>query len=131
VNNDAYNANPASMAAALQTLGASRAPRRLAVLGEMLELGAETEAAHEELGRAAAAAGLDLLVAIGAHAPLVRAGAVAAGMAAERIVVTDDHAAAGERLRAVCRGGDLVLLKGSRGAALEAVLAHLAGETAP
>src|SRR5262249_60160459 len=57
VINDAYNANPASMAAALQTLAASPAARRLAVLGEMRELGDEAEAAHETLGRTAAAAG--------------------------------------------------------------------------
>jgi len=130
VLNDAYNANPASMAAALQTLGASPAARRCAVLGEMRELGDETERAHEALGRAVAAATLDMLVAIGPHAALVRAGAVAAGMPAERIVVAADHMEAGERLRAICRAGDLVLLKGSRGATLEAVLAHLTGETA-
>lgn len=129
VINDAYNANPASMAAALQTLSASPAARRIAVLGEMRELGAETDAAHDELGRTAATANLDLLLAIGAYAERVRAAAVAAGMPAERIVVSDDHVAAGERLRAVCRAGDLVLLKGSRGATLEAVLAHLSGGT--
>src|SRR5262249_45290294 len=130
VLNDAYNANPASMAAALQTLGASPAARRCAVLGEMRELGDETERAHEALGRAVAAATLDMLVAIGPHAALVRAGAVAAGMPPERIVVAADHMEAGERLRAMCRAGDLVLLKGSRGATLEAVLAHLTRETA-
>jgi UDP-N-acetylmuramoyl-tripeptide--D-alanyl-D-alanine ligase len=128
VINDAYNANPASMAAALQTLSASRARRRIAVLGEMRELGAETEAAHADLGRTAAGAALDLLVVIGPHARLVRDHAVAAGMAAERIVVADDHDVAGERLRATCSAGDLVLLKGSRGATLEAVLAHLVAE---
>jgi UDP-N-acetylmuramoyl-tripeptide--D-alanyl-D-alanine ligase len=128
VINDAYNANPASMAAALHTLAASAATRRVAVLGEMRELGAETEAAHGELGRTAAVAALDLLVVLGEHATLVRDGAVAAGMAPERIVLAGDHAEAGARLRAACRSGDLVLLKGSRGASLEAVLAHLAGE---
>jgi UDP-N-acetylmuramoyl-tripeptide--D-alanyl-D-alanine ligase len=128
VINDAYNANPASMAAALQTLAASPAARRLAVLGEMRELGAVTEPAHEELGRVAATAALDLLVAIGPYGALVRAGAEAAGMPAERIVVTTEHGEAGERLRAVVRAGDLVLLKGSRGATLEAVLAYLTGE---
>jgi len=127
VINDAYNANPASMAAALQTLAASPAARRPAVLGEMRELGAETEPAHEELGRVAATAALDLLVAIGPYGALVRAGAEAAGMPAERIVVTSEHGEAGERLRAAVRAGDLVLLKGSRGATLEAVLAYLTG----
>jgi UDP-N-acetylmuramoyl-tripeptide--D-alanyl-D-alanine ligase len=129
VINDAYNANPASMAAALQTLRASAAARRVAVLGEMRELGAETESAHEALGRTAATAALDLLVVIGPQAALVRDGALAAGMSAEGIVVAADHTEAGERLRAVCRAGDLVLLKGSRGATLEAVLAHLRAGT--
>jgi UDP-N-acetylmuramoyl-tripeptide--D-alanyl-D-alanine ligase len=129
VINDAYNANPASMAAALQTLAASSGSRRLAVLGEMRELGPETEAAHEELGRTAAGAALDLLVAIGPHAVLVRAGALAGGMEPSCIVVAADHAEAGERLRGICRAGDLVLLKGSRGAALETVLAQLVADT--
>jgi cyanophycin synthetase len=128
VINDAYNANPASMAAALHTLAASTASRRLAVLGEMRELGSEAEAAHAELGRIVAGARLDLLVVLGPHAALVRDGALAAGMTPERIVVASDHADAGERLRGFCRRGDLVLLKGSRGAALESVLAHLARE---
>jgi UDP-N-acetylmuramoyl-tripeptide--D-alanyl-D-alanine ligase len=128
VINDAYNANPASMAAALHTLAASTAARRVAVLGEMRELGAETDAAHAELGRTAAHAGLDLLIAVGPHAALVRDGALAAGMPPGRIVVANDQAEAGERLHGFCCGGDLVLLKGSRGAALEAVLAHLARE---
>jgi UDP-N-acetylmuramoyl-tripeptide--D-alanyl-D-alanine ligase len=128
VINDAYNANPASMAAALRTLAASSASRRLAVLGEMRELGAETDAAHEELGRTAAGCGLDLLVVLGPHAGLVRDAAVATGMPSERIVVAADHAEAGAGLRDFCRSGDLVLLKGSRGAALESVLANLAGE---
>jgi UDP-N-acetylmuramoyl-tripeptide--D-alanyl-D-alanine ligase len=128
VINDAYNANPASMAAALQTLAATPATRRLAVLGEMRELGAETEAAHRELGRAAAASAPDLLLAIGPWAGLVRDAAVAAGLAPDRIAVADDHAAAAEHLRVACRPGDLILLKGSRGASLEAVLAHLLGD---
>jgi len=125
VINDAYNANPASMAAALQTLAASAATRRIAVLGEMRELGDHTEAAHEELGRVAGATGLDLLIAIGPYAGLVREAALAAGLPADRVIVTTEHAEAGERLRAACRAGDLVLLKGSRGAALESVLSHL------
>jgi len=91
----------------------------------MLELGAHTEAAHEELGREAGARRLDLLIAIGPHAGLVRAGALAAGLPADRVIVTAEHAEAGERLRAACRPGDLVLIKGSRGAALESLLAHL------
>src|SRR5262249_33691259 len=91
VLNDAYNANPASMAAALRTLAATRAPRRLAALGEMRELGAEAERAHRDLGAQAAGAGLDALFLLGAHADAVRAGAQAAGLGRERIVVSTSH----------------------------------------
>jgi len=131
VVNDAYNANPASMAAAVATLAASPAARRLAVLGEMRELGAEAERHHRALGAAVARAGLDRLFLLGAHAEAVRAGAEAAGMAAERIVVAADHQDLAARLRAHCRPGDLVLLKGSRGAAMEEVLRRLDGEREP
>ncbi|HSV09009.1 MAG TPA: UDP-N-acetylmuramoyl-tripeptide--D-alanyl-D-alanine ligase [Candidatus Binatus sp.] len=128
VLNDAYNANPASMAAALHTLRASSGRRRLAVLGEMRELGSEAEHAHRELGVAAAAAGLDGLFLLGPHAASVRAGAEAAGLDGGRIVVALTHAELAAQLRAYCRPGDLLLLKGSRGAAMEDVLRHLAGD---
>ena len=131
VLNDAYNANPASMAAALRTLAASRSRRRLAVLGEMRELGAEAARAHRELGTAAAAANLDTLFLLGEHAEEVRAGAEAAGMAPDRIVVAQSHEALAARLQSHCRSGDLVLLKGSRGAAMEEVLRRLETERIP
>ena len=125
VLNDAYNANPASMAAALRTLAASRGRRRAAVLGEMRELGAETLVAHRALGAAAAAARLDALFLLGAHADAVREGAEAAGFPADRITIATTHDDLGGRLATWCRAGDLVLLKGSRGAAMEEVLRHL------
>jgi UDP-N-acetylmuramoyl-tripeptide--D-alanyl-D-alanine ligase len=127
VLNDAYNANPASMAAALRTLAASRGRRRAAVLGEMRELGAEAVRAHRELGAAAAALHVDALFLLGAHADAVRAGAEAAGFPADRITIAATHEELGGRLAAWCRAGDLVLLKGSRGAAMEEVLRHLRG----
>jgi UDP-N-acetylmuramoyl-tripeptide--D-alanyl-D-alanine ligase len=130
VLNDAYNANPASMAAALRTLAATRASRRVAVLGEMRELGDEAARAHRELGVQAAGAGLDGLFLLGTHAAEVRAGAQAAGLGQERIVVSTSHEELGAQLRGFLRPGDLLLLKGSRGAAMEEVLRHLAGEPA-
>lgn len=126
VLNDAYNANPASMAAALQTLTASTATRRLAALGDMLELGDATDDAHRELGVVAAAANLDGLYLLGAHAALVEDAALAAGMARERVVRGTDHATLGEALASACRPGDLVLLKGSRGSAMERLLGAIA-----
>ncbi|HJQ85479.1 MAG TPA: UDP-N-acetylmuramoyl-tripeptide--D-alanyl-D-alanine ligase [Candidatus Binatia bacterium] len=131
VLNDAYNANPASMAAALRTLAASRGRRRVAVLGEMRELGADSEPAHRRLGQTAAEVRVDALFLLGEHAPSVRAGAEAAGLPAERIVVVTSHAQLGTALVAYCRAGDLVLLKGSRGAAMEEVLRHLQAAGAP
>jgi UDP-N-acetylmuramoyl-tripeptide--D-alanyl-D-alanine ligase len=127
VLNDAYNANPASMAAALRTLAATAAGRRVAALGEMRELGVAAASAHRELGVQAAGAGLDGLFLLGAHAADVRAGAETAGLGPERIVEADTHQELAARLRAFLRPGDLLLLKGSRGAAMEEVLRHLAG----
>ncbi len=127
VLNDCYNANPGSMAAALQTLAASRAARRLAALGEMLELGPGAEAAHRELGRRVAAH-VDALFLMGAHAAAVRDGAIAGGLPPERITIATSHAALADALGAILVPGDLVLLKGSRGAALERVLQRLTGE---
>jgi UDP-N-acetylmuramoyl-tripeptide--D-alanyl-D-alanine ligase len=128
VLNDCYNANPGSMAAALQTLAASRAGRRLAALGEMLELGPAAERAHRELGRRAAAADLDGLWLMGQWAAAVREAAIAAGLPADRIAIAPTHDALAAALRATLRDGDLLLLKGSRGAALEKVLERLVPE---
>jgi UDP-N-acetylmuramoyl-tripeptide--D-alanyl-D-alanine ligase len=129
VLNDCYNANPASMEAALQTVGATTARRRLAVLGEMRELGAHAEAAHRDLGRALASAGLDAVFLLGPAMRLVEREARSAGMPADRIVWAADHEALAGHLAGTLHEGDLVLLKGSRGAALEKVLERLeAGE---
>jgi UDP-N-acetylmuramoyl-tripeptide--D-alanyl-D-alanine ligase len=78
---------------------------------------------------AAAAAGLDALVLLGTQAPLVRESALAAGMDAGRVSVAADHDDAARRLRHTLRAGDVLLLKGSRGAALERVLRRLEQET--
>jgi UDP-N-acetylmuramoyl-tripeptide--D-alanyl-D-alanine ligase len=133
VLNDAYNANPASMAAALRTLAASRARRRIAALGEMRELGSTAGDAHEALGTAAAEARLDGLYVLGPHAERVRLGAEAAGLPADRIAVAASHEELAAKLHATLRTGDVLLLKGSRGAAMEQVLralrARLGGES--
>lgn len=119
--NDCYNANPLSMRAALDHL-AERAGsrRRVAVLGEMAELGENAAAYHREVGTAAAEAGVDELVAVG---PLARGYAEAAnGVSAQWFATA---AEAGEALRALLRAGDVVLVKGSRAVGLEAVAAKL------
>jgi UDP-N-acetylmuramoyl-tripeptide--D-alanyl-D-alanine ligase len=116
---DCYNANPMSMRAALDDLARSAAGRRVAVLGDMLELGPEAPALHREIGEHARACGVELLVAVGplaAHMP--------ASFAAEAHTVSD-AAEAGELLEGVLREGDTVLVKGSRGVGLELVAERL------
>jgi UDP-N-acetylmuramyl pentapeptide synthase len=113
------------MAAALQTLGASKAARRFAVLGEMLELGESAERAHRELGEKVPAANVEALFLMGTHAALVREAAVQGGLAADRITIAATHDAVIAALRALLRDGDLVLVKGSRGARLEKVVAGI------
>jgi UDP-N-acetylmuramoyl-tripeptide--D-alanyl-D-alanine ligase len=126
VVNDAYNANPESMRAALAALTGLPADRRIAVLGAMGELGADAPAEHERLGRDAAAAGIDLIVAVGPDAVGIAEGAAAAGRrTGEESVHVPDRAAARQLLSEVLRPGDVVLLKASRAYGLELLAADL------
>jgi UDP-N-acetylmuramoyl-tripeptide--D-alanyl-D-alanine ligase len=126
VVNDAYNANPESMRAALAALTGLAATRRVAVLGGMAELGGDAPAEHERLGRDAAAAGVDLIVAVGPDAVGIAEGAAAAGRrAGEESVHVPDRAAARELLSEVLRPGDVVLVKASRSYGLELLAADL------
>jgi UDP-N-acetylmuramoyl-tripeptide--D-alanyl-D-alanine ligase len=123
--NDAYNANPASMKAALTTLAAEPGRRKIAVLGEMLELGTEEAHYHREAGASAARLHVDLLIAVGPWADEVVAGAVEAGLASDQAVACVSTEKAAERLAATIGEGDVVLLKGSRGAKMEAIVEGL------
>ena len=130
VVNDAYNANPESMRAALAALAGLAGERRIAVLGAMAELGPDAAAEHERLGRDAVAAGVDLVVAVGPDAVGIAAGASAAGSGAGRgtgegSVHVPDRAAARELLSDVLRPGDVVLVKASRSYGLELLAADL------
>jgi murE/murF fusion protein len=131
VLNDCYNANPASMTAALRTVsGFGQDCRRIALLGDMLELGAEADAAHAELGRQAAELGYDQLAVTGSFAEQAAQGACRAGMAEERVhVFTDTHDMADwlyqEMIQAGVAAGDWLLLKGSRGMRMEIVLQEI------
>ena len=124
--NDAYNANPASMEAALAALKAIPGRgRRVAALGDMREMGANEAACHREVGEAAAASGLDALYLLGGFARDMRQGALAAGMERAAVHVARSHRKLGAVLRAELGKGDWVLVKGSRGAAMEKVLAAM------
>ncbi len=126
VLNDCYNANPASMRAALRWLTEARGTgRAIAVLGDMLELGRETAQAHRDIGAEAARLGADYLLTVGDLAADIAEGALGGGMPADCVVAARDHGTVAERLRGILRKGDVVLLKGSRGARMERVLEAL------
>jgi UDP-N-acetylmuramoyl-tripeptide--D-alanyl-D-alanine ligase len=124
VLNDAYNANPNSMKAAIDTLAElSTSGRRVAVLGEMRELGALSEKYHRELGEYAAAKGkLDLLICVGDGGAWIADAAKAVG----EVFSFADSAAAAAAIGAMLLPGDLILLKASRGIRLEKVAAAIA-----
>lgn len=117
VVNDCYNANPMSMRAALEHLAASRAERRIAVLGGMAELGADGPRFHREIGHLADALGVDVLVTVG---ELALAYAEAFGGDVHQVGSPEE---AGALLEEIAMPGDRVLVKGSRSVGLERVLA--------
>lgn len=123
VIDESYNANPASMRATLAVLAATPAARRLAVLGEMRELGDQSADFHAGLAEPIAAANVEALLLVGeGMAPLARAleGQV-------DLVHVPDAATARERIETMLRPGDAVLIKGSNGVGLSRVVAALAG----
>lgn len=128
VINDCYNANPASMKAAVQLLAQRGKGRNtIAVLGDMLELGANAVPMHEEVGRFVAQQGIDQLIACGVLGQSLAAGAERAGFDKTRIVLAQDAATATAAVKAVAKSGDVVLVKASRGMKLELVAQALQG----
>jgi UDP-N-acetylmuramoyl-tripeptide--D-alanyl-D-alanine ligase len=121
--NDAYNANPASMAAALKTLaGMAAKGEKIAVLGDMFELGRASRHEHRELGKRVAEERIDRLYLLGPQAEAVKAGAISAGMDEGKIGVGKDHGAIAGQLRQHLKRGDWLLIKGSRGMKMEKIL---------
>jgi UDP-N-acetylmuramoyl-tripeptide--D-alanyl-D-alanine ligase len=125
VINDCYNANPMSMRAAIDDLAETAPARRVAVLGDMLELGSEAPRLHREIGLHATERGVDLLVTVGALAAEMRS-----EFAGESYAVADAPAAA-ELLQELLVDRDTVLVKGSRGVGLERVAEMLALRAQP
>ena len=125
VIDDSYNANPDSMAAALKTLAEIPTQgRRIAVLGKMNELGAESDAGHRRVGEAAGREGIDCVMAVGESATLIADAAVAFGVKEVIRVATTGEAAA--LLRQMAQPGDLLLMKGSRSVKMETIVEELA-----
>jgi UDP-N-acetylmuramoyl-tripeptide--D-alanyl-D-alanine ligase len=126
VINDAYNASPTSMAAALDVLTEKAGTAgRIAVFGDMLELGELEVEGHKRIGRLAAAIGLDVLIVLGDRAEMIAEGAQELGFDGGRIHRATSHHHAAQIIREVAKPGDWVLLKGSRGMRMEDVLGAL------
>ena len=121
---DSYNANPDSMIAALKTLaGFPTRGRRIAVLGRMGELGEHSEAGHRQVGDAVAAAHLDYLIAVGPEPRYIAENARAGGL--RDLACVSNSAEAVLHLDEIAQAGDVILVKGSRAAAMEDVIAAL------
>ncbi|MCK4259015.1 MAG: UDP-N-acetylmuramoyl-tripeptide--D-alanyl-D-alanine ligase [Halanaerobiales bacterium] len=124
--NDAYNANPDSMQANLEVL-ANCSGRKIAVVGDMLELGSFAEKSHFDIGRFAALKGIDLIFIKGDYRKFVAEGAVAGGLSSDKIFTFASNLKLAEQLLDVVQPGDTILIKGSRGMKMEEV-AKILGE---
>jgi UDP-N-acetylmuramoyl-tripeptide--D-alanyl-D-alanine ligase len=130
--NDSYNANPASMQAAIRAARSMAGDSRcIAVLGYMAELGPIADAEHERVGALAAELGVDALIVVGEEARAIAIGARRAGMDDGRIQLCEDVTQAVESVQDLARPGDLVLVKASRVARLERIVEILLRGTGP
>ena len=120
--NDCYNSNPDAARAMIDVLRETPAKRRIAVLGEMLELGHWAESLHRDVGIYVANCGIDVLVGIRGEARHLVDAAREAGQAVDAAFFSPDTTAAGDYLRQIARPGDVILFKGSRGTHVERAL---------
>lgn len=129
---DSYNSNPKALSRALATLaGETRYTRRVAVVGEMLELGTASSVLHRAAGEEVARAGIDQLIAVGGpNAREAAEGAIAAGMPVSGVHYVENSTAAADLAASLVTAGDVVLVKGSRGIRTEVVVDRLKAELA-
>lgn len=129
---DCYNASPTSMKSGLEVLMVAKPKdaetecRRVAVLGDMLELGDFAKDAHFDVGKLCSEYGVDCLVAIGPNAKYVAEGAIAGGFSSPELYVFYDNTSAIEHISEIIRSNDVILFKGSRGMRLEEVADYIA-----
>lgn len=125
--NDTYNANPASMAAAVRVLGGMSGTRKIAVLGDMYELGIYEEEGHKSVGKLVFEEKTDLLLAIGKLGKLIGLGAIEAGMSETNVKIFAENKEALDYLQEEIKAGDIILVKGSRGMKMETIVEGLLG----
>jgi UDP-N-acetylmuramoyl-tripeptide--D-alanyl-D-alanine ligase len=126
--NDAYNANPRAMRESISTVLKATAERRILALGDMLELGDLAATAHRSLGQHIGRTGIDLLYTCGEFGGEIVDGAIEAGMQTERACALKDTTEIAKSLKYILREGDLLLVKGSRGARMERVVEQIMEE---
>jgi len=124
---DSYNSSPSALENALRSLADLPGTRKVAVLGDMLELGAREEEFHREAGKSVFRNGWDLLVTVGPRSRAMAEGAQQAGMNAEKIFTFSDSEEAASQIAGIIREGDTVLVKGSRGMRMEHITKSLMG----
>ncbi len=123
VLNDSYNANPASMEAALQTLrDVAAESRKIAVLGDMLELGAISEKSHYQIGETVYKIGVNILITIGKNSRYIAEGAIRKGMRQDNVFICQNLDKARSLLNSQLKAGDVVLIKASRALRMEDVV---------
>lgn len=124
VIDDTYNSNPAALQAALQAVGSdTKCSRRVAILGEMLELGQRSESLHELCGRTAVRSGFEKIILVGGDSVLALAkGAIAEGLPKKEIETFSTSKEAAEYAMQILQDGDVVLVKGSRGVSMEHIV---------
>jgi len=128
---DTYNSSPRAAHAALDTLdklNIEQVERKVAILGDMLELGDYSDEAHIELGKKAVESGVDLLISVGKFRDLVLQGAKAAGLSEQNMCSFEDSIKATEQINELIKANDLILVKGSRGSRMERVVKKLMKE---
>ena len=121
---DTYNSSPFAAKSGLETLGEVKAKRKIAILGDMLELGKHTVEAHKNIGKVAKE-NADMLIVVGARAQSIKEGAMEAGMAPENISEFANSVDAGEFAKTILKKGDTVLVKGSQGMRMERTTAAI------
>ena len=125
---DSYNSSPAALETALKSLGVSPCQRKIAVLGDMLELGKQEAEFHRQAGRSVAQNNWDLLVTVGPLSRHTAEGALLEGLKKENIISFDNSTEAAAKINELIQKGDLVLIKGSRGTRMERIVKILLSE---
>jgi UDP-N-acetylmuramoyl-tripeptide--D-alanyl-D-alanine ligase len=122
---DSYNSNPVALAYILKNVAELPSNRKIVVLGDMLELGKDSEVYHRQAGETVVKFGYDILVTVGKLSRNLAKAALASGMSKEHVFSFDNPDEAAENLWPLLEQGDLILIKGSRGIKMEKIVSRL------